>query len=213
MNRTYKEYGQNIDLKKEVSSVMNTFKCLTEEEIEEFFPSDAYTKSKVKGTVLYLVDTRRTLLYGDGGRNHDIVIEARFRQYSQKMIDATWVLLDTVGKNSPDEDTILIHQKVVTAEYPSDLAYIIKNKLIKFIALDTTSDLSKVLLAQENFYGRGEGVRGKENESYTSFIFITRNMEILDGLEDLDITIPHKIAFLEGDIHTRPTIKYFSSNL
>ena len=213
MNRTYKEYGQNIDLKKEVSSVMNTFKCLTEEEIEEFFPSDAYTKSKVKGTVLYLVDTRRTLLYGDGGRNHDIVIESRFRQYSQKMIDATWVLLDTVGKNSPDEDTILIHQKVVTAEYPSDLAYIIKNKLIKFIALDTTSDISKVLLAQENFYGRGEGVRGKENESYTSFIFITRNMEILDGLEEIDITIPHKIAFLEGDIHARPTIKYFSSIL
>jgi len=211
MNRTYKEYGKHIDLNNEVFSVMNTFKCLTEEELEEFFPSDAYTKSKVKGTVLFLVDTQRRLLYGDGGSNHDIVIESVFRQYSQKMIDATWVFLDMLGKNSPEQDTILAHKKVVTAEYPADLAFIIKNKLIKLIDLGTKNDLTKVLLAQENFYGRGEGMRGKEEESYTDYIFITRTMEILDGLEELDITIPHKIAYLEGDIHSRPNIKYFSA--
>lgn len=211
MNKTYREYGVTIDLTKEVSAIMNTFKCLTEEELEEFFPSDDYTKTKVKGNVLYQVDTQRTLLYGNGGQDHNIVINSRFKEYSQKMIDLAWVFLDEVAKNSTEKDTFLAHKKCVTAEYPADLGYIIKNKLYKFISLESSDDLSKVLLSQENFYGRGEGIRGKESESYTYYIFVTRNLKILEGMEDLEITIPHKIALLEGDIHERPTIKYFMS--
>ena len=211
MNKTYREYGVNIDLTKEVSAIMNIFKCLTEEEIEDFFPSDDYSKTKVKGNVLYQVDTQRSLLYGNGGQDHNIVINSQFREYSQKMIDLAWVFLDEVSKNSPEKDTFLAHKKCVTAEYPSGLGYIIKNKLFKFTYLDSLDDLSKVLLSQENFYGRGEGVRGKESESYTYYVFVTRNTKILEGMEDLEISIPHKIALLKGDIHERPTIKYFLS--
>lgn len=141
----------------------------------------------------------------------DIVMPARNRKYDEKMIDALWIMIDYYRSYFPDSCLFEAQKQSFSAEYPLELTFIDPQSImVKVIVLQSSAQLTDLLFEQERFYKTYE--KGNEDKARTLYIIALRNEELLPEIEAYNITIPHKICLMQGDITQYPDTTYYSAN-
>ena len=130
--------------------------------------------------------------------------------FSQAPIDALWTTMDILGMDEALGTKLL---NTLKPAYPFSSVFIKNNRTVcKIISVVTAEDLAKVRLADEAFLATTPTQEEREKASNGTVYFITiREKKMLLELEDMHLSIPHKVALLEGGYLDKPTITYYGN--
>lgn len=131
-------------------------------------------------------------------------------QYSQAMIDSLWVMIDILDDGNAE---IPMNEKMEVsfkAEYPETLCFIRDfSKTFKILPIETLSQIALIPFVQERFYASANAKPGDEINRKSLELILIREKSFLDEIKKLNLSIPYRIALLEGERDQKPTISYF----
>lgn len=132
-------------------------------------------------------------------------------QYSQAMIDSVWVMIDLLNDGKADPPLSEKLEISFKAEYPETLCFIKDfSKTVKILPIETTAQIALIPFVQERFYASANAKPGEEVKKKSLELIVIRDKAFLEEIKKLDISIPYRVALLEGEYDKKPTITYYN---
>ena len=208
-------YKERISFDTEIVNILNHIKCTTYEQLLYFFPDEPeYMKEKVLSTLKYLGGTK--VIFSDENTNleKDYITLRKNPNYDAEYMDCVWTLFATIEASKDPEQRMLANHLFLEAKNPFKISAILdRAKICNFVYVRDPDDSVTILGAREQAYASKAVQIGKEDKSRMVIYFVSRDINVLDEISDLDIPIPHKIAILSGEKKERPTIQFFEKQM
>lgn len=137
----------------------------------------------------------------------DLITRYHSPSYERENIESLWVALDLLSKDNglidkKDVDSISVGTDII------NLSIILDRTLIVNIVHVDKGEKAVVVGAVQRFYNITGCEKGKEKDEHILHLFETADPEAFKMLQDMDIQIPYKLAFVEGDCIKKPEITY-----
>lgn len=185
------------DYSKEVYNIISKVGTLTNEQIKLIDRG-----SSPESTIKFLQRYHYTKLIGN------VYSVPYFKKHENlDAVACMWALLTLISNKEGSIDheklsTLIDGNSVINFSYIHD-----DSKVINFAYFDDAF-FSKLAAIKQRFYDFTNVKPGEEKSAGIIHIFCITKPEILAQLQDMDITIPHKIAYIEGDLGGVPTVKF-----
>lgn len=199
-----------IAFTKESESIMDAiykFGCIAEEQLPYFMPpTSRKTENYHKVVCNHLLAARLITKISDNAYCPYVN-----GQYSQSMIDSIWVMIDLLNDSQNDVPMNERLEISFKAEHPETLCFIKDSaKTVKILPVETVSEIPLIPFVQERFYASANAKPGEEVKKKSLEIIVIRDRAFMETIKQLNISIPHRIALLEGDYNKMPSISYFN---
>lgn len=182
--------------------------CVTQDQLEYFMPPTARKRDNYHAVICNHLISAKIAARTDNG----VVFPYINNGYSQAMIDAVWVMIDIL---SDENSEIPLSEKMEVSfkgDHPETLCFIKDSAdSVKVIAIETASQIPLLTFAQEKYYASVGRRPGEEIKQRSITIITIRDKSLLNEIGKIGLTIPHKIAYLDGGLLDKPTIKYFGA--
>lgn len=188
-----------------VEKAVYKYGCILAEQIADFIPPLKKFESKENphiSIINHLISVRHIDMH------EGILYPKQKLEYQQSMIDSLWVMLDYLKyvEDAPHPSNMLARSLI--AEHPCTLTFIPTPKpMIKTLCIYDKTQITDVLFEQERYKTQDFG---DDDEGNLLYLIIVKSEAVLDALGDLEIILPHKIAYMEQEGNNRPNIRYFS---
>lgn len=128
-------------------------------------------------------------------------------QVDRKAVADLWVMLDLI---STDNGTVQIEalEQIIEGSGIIDFTYIQDNAAVINMLFIGANDYSKVIASKERFYDFTNLEKGNEKKAGVIYMYVTDSKEMAAKIQDENLSLPHKIALIEGDLDNNPSIKY-----
>lgn len=190
-----------------------TFGTLLEIQLPYFIPETEFIRDKNAGdshitAICKYLSKSRTATYENG------IITLANRETDQHMIDSVWAMIDVLT----GPDTTIPVSKAISNSFalqsPESLCFIKNNqKMIRTISIQSIDEVPLLQLVQEKIYTNNGVVVGQEDKIASLLLIVIRDKKLLGTISKLKLTIPHKIALLDGGMLEKPTVTYYGSHI
>ncbi len=117
-----------------------------------------------------------------------------------------WAFLSLIttdeGINREQLETLINGSSIVNFSYIHN-----DSMVVNLVYLDS-GYTSKMAAINQRFYDLSGVQPGHEKEAGIVYVYVVDDKEVLAGVLDKDIKIPHKIAFIDGDLAGYPEVKF-----
>lgn len=188
-----------------IEKAVYKYGCILDDQLADFVPPSKKFENKENphiSIINHLIAIRHIEMH------EGVLYPAQKLEYKQDMIDSIWVMLDYLRyvENAPHPSEMM--KRSLYAEHPCTLTFIPTAKpMIKTLCIYDKSQITDVLFEQERYKGQDFG---EEDAGNLLYLIIVKSEAVLDALGDLEIILPHKIAYMEQEGNNRPNIRYFS---
>ena len=185
------------------------FKCMLIPQIRYFLPEHTmqYKDDKSMAICKYLskekyVTMDENYIYSRGNSLMDV-----------NMVDCIWAMIDMLEPENKDDIPLSEALKqAFILERPESLCFIRKNtEIIRVMAVETEAEIPLIAFTQEKILQLKEVQPGHEHEIEDILLIVIRNENMLNKISNINIKIPHKIAYLEGGMLEKPKVYYYGN--
>lgn len=190
-----------------LKDVIYKFGCIRMDQLKEFLPDTP----KVRKDPNCHVAICKNLVYSQSCfLENDVMYPFIKPTYDQKTIDAIWILIKYVKETRGKYALASFFRECTKPQLPCSLFFLASEAgdAVKVLSIPAENQLMTIVQAQEQFY-RNTGIApGEEKKAHLSFIFAIRDEKLLYLIEDLKITVPHKIALIKDKASGEPEITF-----
>lgn len=207
MNSFYDSTRNNHSIP-ELEGVLNAvthFGCLLKAQAIEFMPKTPYERNeKFKRVVNNLKSTQRVK------ENGDFLTSMSTTSIDYELIDAVWTMMEINEKLSIEKKPVCeLIEETFAGTGAEKVSFILnKEKIVHLVPISTDSSITNALFLQDKYFARGNNAEEKDPRDWYFFIF--RNKEVAKSFTQTGFTMPHGIAFLEGEPTEKPVITLYS---
>ena len=206
--------NNNQSVNSEVLSVLSKFGCLTYSQIYYFLkpPKTVNEEAKVK-KIQSIEKIINYIKDGSVGHNQYAGWTSEM-QYSQEMIDCIWAMIDMMKSGNDSNQMYDKLQNSFKLEKPESISFIKDNRIIvRAMAVENELNLPAISFVQDKIYNMYGATKGEEEKIFCTLLIVIRDKSYIGKISQIGLTIPHKIALLNGGLLEEPTVKYFGSRL
>lgn len=144
-------------------------------------------------------------------------IHLKSASFDQKMIDSIWAMIDMNrqdnGENAVGSDLLAGElENSYKLPTPETLGFVKgASLLVRTLAIETEPQIATISLVQDKIYDYSNAKRGEESKISSVLLIIIREKKFIGKIARLGLTIPHKIALLDGGLFDIPTITYYGN--
>lgn len=199
--------NQRVSVNEEIPALLRKYGTLTVEQLYYFMKSPKVVTAETKAKKLESMSK-----YIAGCKNRGISSQGAIcwdssTQCNLGMIDCVWTMIDMLCDKDAPYNNHEVLQNSFRLELPEAISFIKDNKfIIRTVSIQTDESISVLPFLQDKMYA----MYG-ENKVLSTLLIVIRDTQMIDKIATLELTIPHKIALLEGNITHIPAITYFGS--
>lgn len=181
-----------------ITSIISNTECMSIEQMQQLCRK---TTMNVPKTAVFLCR-----------QNYFKLIEDKYahaigKKFSYSKIDCLWVMFDLIQDEDGnlEEEALysIIHgNPLVDFTYIQDSSY-----TVNMVYVDSTN-INKLMPLQQKFYDYTSSLKGDEKKFRWLHMFVVRDLETVDMIEEMQLKMPHNIALLSGELGEKPEIKY-----
>lgn len=186
-----------------ILEAISKYGCITAEQAPYFMPESPISRENYHESIInYLVSSRQILRDG----NYLCSLKCKFG--NQKITDSIWTMIEIIEKLTTSSYHISeLLEESFNGNKPETIGFILNSsKVIRLIPVYSSADITSILFSQEKYYSTGHK-RGEEASSDLIYYLVLRDTNLLQEISKLNLTYPYKLAFLEGDMSVRPSIR------
>ena len=203
MNNAY----SNNQVGKELRGILDAisiFGCLSKEQAILFMPETPYNREEKFKKVL------NNLKYNQAIKVEGDYILAPQATLNFDIIDSVWLMLELHEKMTDGKASITdILDSVSAGTGIEAIEFILnKTKIAHIIPLFIDSHITNALFLQDKYYANNHSA--DEENPRDIYYFVCRSTELVEAFTKAHVTLPHGIAFLEGDPGKKPKITLFN---
>lgn len=196
-----------------VEDLVAKYGCISTEQIPYFLTAKeqgSYSQEAVEKAVKAL-EGRRFI------ERKGAFIHLKTGSLDQKMIDSIWAMIDM---NRQDNAETATNSDILASELetsyklpaPETLGFIKgASLLVRSLAIETEPQIATVSLVQDKIYDYSGAKRGEESKISSVLLIILREKKFIGKIARLGLTVPHKIALLDGGLSGIPSITYYGN--
>lgn len=127
-------------------------------------------------------------------------------------MDCLWAVIDSMKyPDRFDYDTFCASQAYTGAGEKIKIAFIKDSKYIANVAYISRNTIMDVVFLQERFYTVNHVKPGEEKGKNIVHYFVTRNKDVAEEIQSMDIHIPYLVVWLDYKESDCPEIHYLKS--
>lgn len=196
---------QRLSVNEEIPALLGKYGTLTVEQLCYFMKSPKIVTEETKAKKIQSMSKYITGCKNRGISSQGAICWDSRTQCNLGMIDCVWVMIDMLCDKKDPRNNHEILQNSFRLELPEAISFIKDNRfIIRTVPIQTDDSLSILPFLQDKMY-----TMYGDNKILSTLLIVVRDVHMISKIAKLELSVPHQIACLEGDITHIPTITYF----
>lgn len=123
-------------------------------------------------------------------------------------IACLWVMLD-MTTNKEGKIDMTNFEQLIPGSGCVKFTYVQGEKLVVNMIYINDGEFSKVVASKQRFYDFTNCKKGEESKEKIVYLYVTSSKKMVATIQDMELSFPHKIAYVDGDNVSKPKIKYY----